>query len=169
MPGSSTVIVTARSFTSSETDVTVRAISPSSASRRSSKSCRKKGGPEARQLFEKFVGHRSVITGGLERTEPEYQALLDKAWIPGLRELCLRDGGERNGRPSGRCCRTRLEACVVGRSTCPRRHLLGAAIRRTMARSAGLLWPLHHLLQPFRPVPKGRSVGADHGRTCRRS
>ena len=56
-----------------------------------------------------------------------------------------------NGRPSGRCCRTRREACVVGRSTCPQRHLLGAAIRRTMARSAGLLWPMHHLLQPFRP------------------
>jgi transposase len=53
-----------------------------------------------------------------------------------------------------------------GRSTCPQRHLLGAAIRRTMARSAGLLWPMHHLLQPFRPVAKGRSVGADHGRTC---
>ena len=44
-----------------------------------------------------------------------------------------------------------------------------AAIRRTVARSAGLLWPMHHLLQPFRPVAKGRSVGADHGRTCRRS
>ena len=28
-----------------------------------------------------------------------------------------------------------------------------------MARSAGLLWPMHHLLQPFRPVAKGRSVG----------
>ena len=53
----------------------------------------------------------------------------------------------------------RREACVVGRSTCPQRHLLGAAIRRTMARSAGLLWPMHHLLQPFRPVAKGRSVG----------
>jgi transposase len=32
-----------------------------------------------------------------------------------------------------------------------------------------LLWPMHHLLQPFRPVAKGRSVGADHGRTRRRS
>ena len=29
--------------------------------------------------------------------------------------------------------------------------------------------PMHDLLQPFRPVVKGRSVGADHGRTCRRS
>jgi hypothetical protein len=48
----------------------------------------------------------------------------------------------------------------------PPRHLLGAAIRRTMARSAGLVWPMHHLLQSFRPVAKGRSVGADHGRTC---
>jgi hypothetical protein len=26
-----------------------------------------------------------------------------------------------------------------------------------MARSAGLLWPTNHLLQPFRPVAKGRS------------
>jgi transposase len=26
-------------------------------------------------------------------------------------------------------------------------------------RVAGLLWPMHHLLQPFRPVAKGRSVG----------
>ena len=28
-------------------------------------------------------------------------------------------------------------------------HLLGAAIRRTMARSAGLLWPMHHLYNRF--------------------
>jgi hypothetical protein len=35
-----------------------------------------------------------------------------------------------------------------------------AAIRRTIS---------HHPLQPFRLVVKGRSVGADHGRTCRRS
>jgi hypothetical protein len=54
----------------------------------------------------------------------------------------------------------------VGRSTYPQQHLLGAAIRHTMVRSAGLLWPMHHLLRPFRPVAKGRSVGADHGRTC---
>src|SRR5215831_13851988 len=32
-----------------------------------------------------------------------------------------------------------------------------------------LLWPTHHLLQPFRPVAKGRSMGPDHGLTCRRS
>ena len=56
-----------------------------------------------------------------------------------------------------------------GRSTCPKWHLLGAAIRRTMARSAGLLRSTHHLLQPFRPVAKGRSMGADHARTCCRS
>ena len=54
-------------------------------------------------------------------------------------------------------------------STCPTRYLLGAAIRRTMARSAGLLRSTHHLLQPFRPVVKGRSMGADHARTCCRS
>ncbi len=48
-------------------------------------------------------------------------------------------------------------------------YLLGAAIRRTMARSAGLLRSTHHLLQPFRPVAKGRSMGADHARTCCRS
>ena len=28
-----------------------------------------------------------------------------------------------------------------------------------MARSASLLWPTHHLLQPFRPVAKSRSMG----------
>ena len=39
-------------------------------------------------------------------------------------------------------------------------HLLGSAFRRTMARSAGLLWPTHHLLQPFRPVAKSRSMRA---------
>ena len=33
----------------------------------------------------------------------------------------------------------------------------------------GAIWPMHHLLQPFRPVAKGGSVGPDHGRTCRRS
>src|SRR6516164_754642 len=48
-------------------------------------------------------------------------------------------------------------------------NLLGAAIRRTMARSAGLLRSTHHLLQPFRPVAKGRGMGADHARTCCRS
>jgi hypothetical protein len=34
-------------------------------------------------------------------------------------------------------------------------HLLGDAFRRTMARSADLLWPTHHLLQPFRSVNIG--------------
>jgi hypothetical protein len=41
-----------------------------------------------------------------------------------------------------------------GRSTCPKWYLLGSAIRRTLARSAGLLRSLHHLLQPFRPVAR---------------
>jgi transposase len=36
-----------------------------------------------------------------------------------------------------------------GRSTCPKWHLLGPAIRRTMARSAGLLRSTNHLLQRF--------------------
>jgi hypothetical protein len=61
------------------------------------------------------------------------------------------------------------KARARGRSARPQRHLLGAAIRRTMARSAGLLWPMHHLLQPFRPMAKGRSMGPDHGLTCCRS
>jgi transposase len=47
-------------------------------------------------------------------------------------------------------------------------HLLGSAFRRTMARSAGLLWPTHHLLQPFRPVANSRSMGPDYELTCRR-
>ena len=52
-----------------------------------------------------------------------------------------------------------------------RRVLTGICwvLRSGMARSARLLWSIHHLLQPFRPVAKGRSVGADHGRTCRRA
>jgi hypothetical protein len=29
--------------------------------------------------------------------------------------------------------------------------ILGLAFRRTVARSAGLLWATHHLLQPIRP------------------
>ena len=58
---------------------------------------------------------------------------------------------------------------TCGRSTRPQRHLPGAAIRRAMARSAGLLWSMHHLLQPLRSVAKGRSMGANHGRTCLRS
>jgi hypothetical protein len=44
-----------------------------------------------------------------------------------------------------------------GRSMCPKWYLLGAAIRRAMARFAGLLRSTHHLLQPFRPVAKGLS------------
>jgi hypothetical protein len=43
--------------------------------------------------------------------------------------------GERvDGRSSGK------------RPTCPQRHLLGPAIRGTLARSAGSFWPLHDLL-----------------------
>ncbi len=38
-----------------------------------------------------------------------------------------------------------------------------------LARSAGLLRSTHHLLQPFRPVAKGGSLGPDHGFNCRRS
>jgi transposase len=36
-------------------------------------------------------------------------------------------------------------------------------------RDLPVLWPTNHLLQPFRPVAKGRSMGADRGFTCRRS
>jgi Putative transposase of IS4/5 family (DUF4096) len=35
--------------------------------------------------------------------------------------------------------------------------------RCTMARSASLVWPTHHLLQPFRPVAKSRGMGPDYG------
>jgi hypothetical protein len=41
---------------------------------------------------------------------------------------CATNSRIMNGRPSGRCCRTRREAWVVGPSTCPQRHLLGPAI-----------------------------------------
>jgi hypothetical protein len=37
----------------------------------------------------------------------------------------------------------------------PQWHLLGVAIRRTLARSAAELRPLHHLLQPFRSLAAG--------------
>ena len=43
--------------------------------------------------------------------------------------------------------------CATGkRPACPQRLLLGPAFRRTMAPPAGLLSPMHHLLQPLRPV-----------------
>jgi hypothetical protein len=66
-------------------------------------------------------------------------------------------------------CRTRCEACLVWTIDAFSTASAGAAIRHTMARSAGLLWSMHHLLQPFRPMAKGRSVGPDHGLTCCRS
>ena len=46
-----------------------------------------------------------------------------------------------------------------GRSTCPQLHLLGAAIRRTMARSAGLLRPMHHPATTVSSGGEGRECG----------
>ena len=58
------------------------------------------------------------------------------------------------------------EACVVWTI----RVLNGICwVLRSGAPWRDLPEPMHHLLQPFRPVAKGGSVGADHGRTCRRS
>jgi transposase len=49
----------------------------------------------------------------------------------------------------------------------PQRHLLGVAIRRTLARSAAELRPLHHLLQPFRSLAAGwrimHALATTHG------
>jgi hypothetical protein len=49
------------------------------------------------------------------------------------------------------------------RPTCPKRHLLDIAVRRTMARSAGELWALYYLLQPVRSLADGWHLGLDHG------
>src|SRR5215813_8799188 len=52
------------------------------------------------------------------------------------------------------------------RPTCPQWHLLGLAIWSTLARSAGGVWPIHHLLQPVRPLAAGWCLGPHHRRTC---
>src|SRR5262249_39100352 len=56
-----------------------------------------------------------------------------------------------------------------GRPPCPQRHLLGPAIRSTMARSAWELWLLHDLLQPFRSLAAGWYLGPAYGRVNHRS
>jgi transposase len=53
-------------------------------------------------------------------------------------------------------------------STCPQRHLLGAVIRRTMA-LPDCYGPCSTCYNRFVRWRRGGSVGADHGRTCRRS
>jgi transposase len=45
------------------------------------------------------------------------------------------------------------------------RHLLGLAIWRTVARSAGDLRSLYYLLQPFRSLATGWRLGPDYGCT----
>jgi hypothetical protein len=52
---------------------------------------------------------------------------------------------------------------------CPPWHLLGVKIRGAVARSARALWPLHHLLQPLRPIAHGGHLGSHPSRClCRR-
>ena len=48
-------------------------------------------------------------------------------------------------------------------STCPQRHFLDIAVRRTMARFARGLWALHDLLQPVRSLADGWHLGLHHG------
>jgi hypothetical protein len=49
----------------------------------------------------------------------------------------------------------------VDRPARPERHLLGIALRRSLARSAGDLWSPHHLLQSLRSVAAGWRLGPD--------
>jgi transposase len=51
----------------------------------------------------------------------------------------------------------------------PQWNLLGLAIRRAMARSAGDIWPIHDLLQSFRALGESWRLGPDNGRTDRNS
>ena len=55
--------------------------------------------------------------------------------------------------------------CVprVDRQTCPQWHLLGVALRRTVARSAGELRPIHYVLQLLCAMATGRRLGKDRG------
>ena len=56
-----------------------------------------------------------------------------------------------------------------GTTTCPQQLLLGAAIRRTMARDLPDCYAYAPPATTVSSGGEGRSVGADHGRTCRRS
>ena len=48
-----------------------------------------------------------------------------------------------------------------GRSPCPERYLLGAAVRGAMARSTELLWPTHHLATIASFGGAGREYGSE--------
>ena len=50
-----------------------------------------------------------------------------------------------------------------GRPACPQWHLLGLAIRRAVAGSAGNLRTPYDLLQSLRPLAAGWRLGPDHG------
>ena len=56
-----------------------------------------------------------------------------------------------------------------GRPTRPQWHLLGVAVGRTMARSAGNLRTSYDLLQSVRPLAAGWRLGPDHGGVDRRA
>ena len=53
------------------------------------------------------------------------------------------------------------------RPSCTKRHLLGLAIRGTLARSTRGVRSLHHLLQPLCSLAAGWCLEPHHRRTCR--
>jgi hypothetical protein len=55
--------------------------------------------------------------------------------------------------------------CSTGeRPSCPQWYLLGLAIWGAMARPAGQLRPVHHLLQSLRSLATSEGLGQDHER-----
>jgi hypothetical protein len=59
---------------------------------------------------------------------------------------CATNSPTMNGLPQPDAAEQAAWRSSGKRPTCPQRHLLGPAIRGTLARSAGSFWPLHDLL-----------------------
>src|SRR5882724_9000281 len=53
------------------------------------------------------------------------------------------------------------------RPSCPQRYFLGLEIGSALARSAGGVRPVHHLLQPLRSLAEGWCLERYHRRSCR--
>src|SRR6516225_9689939 len=99
----------------------------------------------------------SIFTGGSERTV--IQATKHRSWDHALRPHRLRVERYRtysaNG-PQG--------SQTTKQSARSQRHLLGAADRRPVARSARALWALHKRIQPLQSLAQGGHLGPPDGR-----
>src|SRR6516225_10347672 len=99
----------------------------------------------------------SIFTGGSERTV--IQATKHRSWDHALRPHRLRVERYRTYSADGpQGCQTTKQ------SARSQRHLLGAADRGPLARSARALWALHERVQPLQSLAQGGHLGPSDGR-----